>query len=104
MQHDRRVNKPCRWLLTGIDLCTTDRKSSLVALREALNNLEQLFETIGNAYEEDLKRDGFERFQEPGLTEEEMRETVKKGEEIRRQQREEKKAAANAASNSEAKR
>lgn len=73
----------------------TDRKSSLTALREALDNLDQLFETIGDGYAKDLERGHFERFQEPGLTEEEMRETIAKGEEIRRQQRQEKTASSN---------
>ena len=69
-----------------------DQKSSLTVLRDALDNLDQLFQTIGEEYEADLAKDEYERFEEPGLTEEQLRETVKKGEEIRRQQRDEKRA------------
>lgn len=57
-----------------------------------MDNLDSLFQTIGESYEEDLAKDQYERFEEPGLTEEQLRETVKKGEEIKRQQREEKRA------------
>lgn len=70
----------------------TDRKSSLTALREALDNLDQLFETIGDEYAKDLERGEYQRFEEPGLSEEQMRETIAKGEDIRRQQRQEQKA------------
>ncbi|UZJ52827.1 hypothetical protein CBS101457_002147 [Exobasidium rhododendri] len=60
-----------------------DHKSSLVALREALTQLEGLFETIGESYNEDLQRGEYERAEVIGPSEEELRDMVRRGEEIK---------------------
>ncbi|PWN91717.1 RBP11-like subunits of RNA polymerase [Acaromyces ingoldii] len=64
-----------------------DGQSSLVALKEALDNLETLFETIGSSYSKDLSEGKFERFREPGANEEELRAIVERGKQIRQAQK-----------------
>lgn len=70
-----------------------DHKSGLAALRSALDNLETLFTTIGVAYQKDLDRGAFERFEEPGASEDELRAIVQRGEEIRQELRKQGKPA-----------
>lgn len=76
--------------MTGTDFgrpCCTDRKSSLVALREALSHLESLFETIGESYKRDLDTGEYERVKVVGPSEEELREMVRRGEEIKEEKK-----------------
>jgi hypothetical protein len=55
----------------------------LVALREALTQLEDLFQTIGESYKEDLERGEYERADIIGPSEEELRDMVRRGDEIK---------------------
>lgn len=66
---------------------SADHKSSLVALRQALDNLESLFQSIGDAYQTDLKTEAYEHAEQDGPTEEELREMVRRGEEIQEQKK-----------------
>jgi hypothetical protein len=59
----------------------------LVALREALTRLETLFEAIGESYKQDLDKGEYERAEVIGPSEEELREMVRRGDEIKAQQK-----------------
>ncbi|KAN0060923.1 RNA polymerase subunit AC19 [Thecaphora frezii] len=70
-----------------------DNASAMDAVRDALDNLDRLFETIGHAYEANLAAGDFEKFIEPKLDHDELAKMAEAGKK-RRAEEEVKKAAA----------
>jgi hypothetical protein len=56
-------------------------------LRQALDNLEALFQSIGDSYQSDLDAGAFEVVESDGPSEEALREMVRRGEVIREQKK-----------------
>lgn len=56
-------------------------------MRQALDHLETLFQTIGDYYQQDLDAGAFEKAEQDGPTEEALREMVQRGEAIKEQKK-----------------
>ncbi|SPO35423.1 related to Rpc19 - DNA-directed RNA polymerases I and III, 18KD subunit [Pseudozyma flocculosa] len=74
-----------------------DNASAMDAVRDALDNLDRLFETIGQAYEANLEAGNYERFTEPQLDHAALEKMAKVGKERRAKEEAEKAAARRAA-------
>ncbi|KDN52256.1 RBP11-like subunits of RNA polymerase [Tilletiaria anomala UBC 951] len=69
-----------------------DRRSSIKALRSALSNLNELFLSIGTAYERDYAAGNFERYEEPQLDLDQLRLDAAEGRRRRAEAQQEKKS------------
>ena len=56
-------------------------------MRQALDNLEALFESIGDSYATDLEKEEYEKAEQDGPSEEELREMIRRGDEIKEQKK-----------------
>ncbi len=63
------------------------------ALRLALDNLKELFLSVGEAYERDFQAGEFERYEEPQIDLEKLRRDAEEGQRIRAEAKKEREAA-----------
>jgi hypothetical protein len=73
--------------LTNVVLNPADGRSAVETLHTALDNLKELFLSIGEAYERDFKAGNFERYEEPQLDLEQLKIDAEEGKRRRNQEK-----------------